>query len=183
MRHLIAVVVAALVLVACAEAGEDSGTEPTETTPVVVDDTSDSTAPAEDEPVGSATTTTTIVRSEEQPDENKLPEPVPIPVPEPPHEPVAGVIPEDLMASITADVYLRAGAAQSDITIVRAERAVWNDGSLGCPIPGEFYTQALVDGYWVVFDHAGQTYDYRASSTGFFKLCEGGGQPPSNPTG
>jgi hypothetical protein len=29
---------------------------------------------------------------------------------------------------------------------------VWNDGSLGCPEPGMMYTQALVNGYWLIIE-------------------------------
>ncbi len=96
---------------------------------------------------------------------------------------MAGATPDDLMANIVADVLERTGASQSDLTVVRNEAAIWSDGSLGCAEPGQSYTQALVNGYWVVIDHADSEYDYRASSSGYFKLCEGGGSPPSNPTG
>ncbi len=64
--------------------------------------------------------------------------------------------------------------------MVRAESAVWNDGALGCPEPGMMYTQALVNGYWVVIDAAGQNYDFRVDSRGNFRLCgPGQGRPPS----
>lgn len=182
MRHLIVMIAVALVLAGCGGVSEDGGVEFTTPAPTVQESTSDSTALAEndtDEVDESATTTTTIARNEEQLDESKLPEPAP----QPTGEPVTGEVPQDMMTSITTDLLSRTGAEESDITVVRAEQAVWNDGSLGCALPGESYTQAIVNGYWVVFDHAGQTYDYRASSTGFFKLCEGAGQPPSNPTG
>lgn len=96
---------------------------------------------------------------------------------------MAGAAPEDLMTDIVADLIDRTGAAQADLTVVRNEAAIWNDGSLGCALPGQSYTQALVNGYWVVIQYAGAEYDYRASDSGFFKLCEGGGLPPSNPTG
>jgi hypothetical protein len=96
---------------------------------------------------------------------------------------MAGATPEDLMTNIVADLIGRTGAAESDLTVIRNEAAIWNDGSLGCAVPGQSYTQALVDGYWVVIAYAGVEYDYRASSSGYFKLCEGGGAPPSNPTG
>jgi hypothetical protein len=63
--------------------------------------------------------------------------------------------------------------------MVRAESAVWNDGALGCPEPGMMYTQALVNGYWVVIDAAGQNYDFRVDSGGNFRLCPPGqGRPP-----
>ena len=42
------------------------------------------------------------------------------------------------------------------------------------------YTQALVKGYWVVIDAAGQKYDFRVGSGGNFRLCPPGqGKPPS----
>ena len=59
--------------------------------------------------------------------------------------------------------------------MVRAESAVWNDRSLGYPEPGMMYTQALVNGYWVMIDAAGQNCDFRVD----FRLCPPGqGHPP-----
>src|SRR4030095_15356854 len=69
---------------------------------------------------------------------------------------------------------------REQLVIVRAESVVWSDGSLGCPEPGMMYTQALVNGYWVIIDAAGRKYDYRVGSGGSFRLCPAGrGQPPS----
>ena len=67
--------------------------------------------------------------------------------------------------------------------MVRAEAVVWNDGSLGCPQPGEFYIQILVNGYWVISQVEGVEYDYRANDSGFFTLCEGIGELPISPPG
>ena len=64
--------------------------------------------------------------------------------------------------------------------ILRAEPVIWNDGSLGCPEPGMMYTQALIMGYWVVIDAAGQNYDFRVGSRGNCRLWPPGqGHPPS----
>ncbi len=93
---------------------------------------------------------------------------------------MTGKVPADLLASIIADAAERIGAAESDFTVVRARPATWNDGSLGCPEPGMSYTQALVNGYWVVIEYGGVELDYRASSIGDFRLCIGGGSPPSD---
>jgi hypothetical protein len=42
------------------------------------------------------------------------------------------------------------------------------------------YTQALVNGYFVVIDAAGQNYDFRVDGRGNFRLCPSGqGHPPS----
>lgn len=86
-------------------------------------------------------------------------------------QPVTGEVPGDLLDRIMGDLEQRAGAARSDFTIERAESIQWPDGSLGCPEPGQEYTQALVDGYWIVIAHDGHRYDYRASHRGYFRLC------------
>ena len=72
-----------------------------------------------------------------------------------------------------------AKVAREKLVILRAQPVVWNDGSLGCPEPGMMYTQALVNGYWVVIEADGQTYDFRVGRDGSFRLCPAGrGQPP-----
>lgn len=85
---------------------------------------------------------------------------------------IVGEIPADLMAKLSDDVQNRAGVAAEAIVLIRAEATTWNDGSLGCPQPGMFYTQALVDGYWVVLQVGDVVYDYRTSGTVYFVLCE-----------
>ena len=92
-----------------------------------------------------------------------------VPTTEPP---VVGEIPADLMARLTDDAQKRAGVAAESIVTLRAEAVTWNDGSLGCPQPGMFYTQALVDGYWVILQVGDVVYDYRTSGTAYFVLCE-----------
>lgn len=95
--------------------------------------------------------------------------PLLVPTTEPP---IVGEIPADLMAKLSDDVQKRAGVTVEAITIVRAEAVTWNDGSLGCPQPGMFYTQALVDGYWVILQVGDVVYDYHTSGTAYFVLCE-----------
>jgi len=87
-------------------------------------------------------------------------------------------VPDALMQEIRADLAGRTGASADRIGVQRAELVVFNDGSLGCPEPGQAYTQALVDGYWIVLEHAGERFDYRATRRGFFKLCIDG-KPPT----
>ena len=85
---------------------------------------------------------------------------------------MVGEVPSQLMDKILADLEKRLGVNRQAIQVVRAEAVVWNNGSLGCPVPGQFYTQALVNGYWVVLRVDSKDYDYRASQSGFFTLCE-----------
>ena len=111
-------------------------------------------------------------------------------VPSPEHPTITGEVPQEILDAILADLAMQTGADRAAIETLRAEAVVWNDGSLGCPKPGQFYTQALVPGYWVVLRVGSQDYDYRASNTGHFMRCEssrplisppgdsGGGPPP-----
>ena len=96
-------------------------------------------------------------------------------------EPVAGEVPTEIMEQIIADLVERIGTEAREITVTKAEAVVWNDGSLGCPKPGEFYIQMLINGYWVVLEVEGIEYDYRVSDKGSFKLCEGASVVPINP--
>ena len=88
-------------------------------------------------------------------------------------------VPKEVLEPVLKKAAALANVAQEQLVIARAEPAVWNDGSLGCPEPGIQYTQALVNGYWVVITAAGQTYDFRLGRGGDFRLCPPGrGHPP-----
>jgi hypothetical protein len=86
--------------------------------------------------------------------------------------PVTGKAPEDVLSPIIADVAERTGAEPAEIEVLRSQSITWNDGSLGCPKPGMGYTQALVEGYWVVLSYQGQEFDYRLDKGEAFFLCE-----------
>jgi hypothetical protein len=88
-------------------------------------------------------------------------------VPEAPRE-----IPDEVWVAILADLEQRLGAPVVDLTIQSAVAETWTDGSLGCPVPGQLYTQALVDGYWVVLEIDDEHYDYRVGNGTDVRLCE-----------
>ena len=91
-----------------------------------------------------------------------------------------GQVPQAIVDPILKEAAALAKVDREQLVIARAESVVWNDGSLGCPEPGMMYTQALLNGYWVVIDAAGQKYDFRVDSRGNFRLCPPGqGHPPS----
>jgi hypothetical protein len=94
--------------------------------------------------------------------------------------PVTGEVPARLLEAIVRDLAKSSGAALDKISVTQAENVVWSDGSLGCPQPGAIYTQALTPGYKVILDVDGKRYDYRATETGYFLLCEAG-MPPISP--
>lgn len=99
-----------------------------------------------------------------------------------PRPPITGEVPAALLDSIRADLAERLGVDADEIEVIRGEFVTWNDGSLGCPQPGRMYTQAVEDGYRVVLEHDGRTYDYRAGQGGSFVLCERGLAPVVSPS-
>ena len=194
MKRMILIgVVLAVAAAGCGEATEDAGattsvaetdtTEATETGGTVDEpETSDRSEDQSQDPdleSGVVDPSTTTIPGERVVEDENLPERVP-PAGD---TPAVGEADSSLVASIKQDLIGRTEATESAITVVRSEEVIWNDGSLGCPEPGGMYTQALVNGFWVVLEHDGKQYDYRANDKGFFRLCEAGGAPPSNPTG
>jgi len=85
---------------------------------------------------------------------------------------VTGEVPADIMAKATADLADRTGLDPSTFTVVRSEQVQWPDGSLGCPVPGQMYTQMVTPGYWIVLEAGGTAYDYRATATGAIRRCD-----------
>jgi hypothetical protein len=93
---------------------------------------------------------------------------------------VQAKVPQGILEPILDKAAELAEVGREQLVMIRAESAVWNDGSLGCQEPGMMCTQALVNGYWVVIDAAGQNYDFRVDSRGNLRLCPPGqGRPPS----
>ncbi len=95
-----------------------------------------------------------------------------VPIPSPSGPLASGAVPVAVVNAAIADAATVSGVDPSAITVVSAEPKTWNDGSLGCPQPGQLYTQALVPGYQVILDANGKKMDYRATESGDVKLCE-----------
>ena len=83
------------------------------------------------------------------------------------------------LAAIRADLTKR-GVASDQVRVVSAQSVTFNDGSLGCPAPGQQYTQAQVEGVRVVVEAGGREYDYRFGATDNAKLCENPGPQATN---
>jgi hypothetical protein len=67
------------------------------------------------------------------------------------------------------------GIESDEVTVVQAVAVTWPDGSLGCPEPGMMYTQALVDGTFVLLEAGGVQYQYHGGDPLF--LCQPGKGP------
>ena len=79
-------------------------------------------------------------------------------------------IPPSVLDPVVADAANRAGVTPDQVVVVSAQSVTFGDGSLGCPQPGMAYTQMVVDGYKIVAEANGMTYDYRGTGNNF-KLC------------
>ncbi len=80
--------------------------------------------------------------------------------------------PQDLLARIVADLADELDRPAADVHVDSIEPVTWRDGSLGCPEPGMFYTQALVRGFRVILVVDDQRYDYRTGAGGIFRRCD-----------
>ena len=80
-------------------------------------------------------------------------------------------LPASILDPVVAEVARLAGVPLDQVTVISAEAVTFPDGSLGCPVSGMFYTQALVDGYKVVAEAGGATYDFRGTGS-TFRRCE-----------
>jgi len=84
-------------------------------------------------------------------------------------------LPQSVIDPVVAEVAKLAGVPADQVTVISAEEVTFPDGSLGCPQPGMVYTQSVVDGYKIVAEAGGKTYDFRGSGS-TFRQC-------TNPTG
>jgi hypothetical protein len=80
------------------------------------------------------------------------------------------IVPE--IEAAIADAAERFGVSPDTIAVARSLRVTWSDGSLGCPEDGMMYTQALVDGYLLTLEVAGQRVDYHGALGDEPFLCE-----------
>jgi len=167
IRGAVCTVALSLIMAAC-------GTGDTTVEPLGGSTTSTSVAigydggPADDE----TTSSTTESAAPEVPAEAPLPEgTVPGPMVDQ-EDPITGEVPVEMLAAVKADASARTGVAESEFVEIRSQQVTWNDGSLGCPRPGEAYVQIIMDGYWVVLEAGDIRLDYRLTADGRFRLCE-----------
>lgn len=109
---------------------------------------------------------------------------VPLPTPSDIETPpgAVGEVPAELLEPLIEQAAQLAGMEPAEVAVLRAEQVRWPDGSLGCPEPGQPYTQEPVDGYWVVLQVDDETYDFRLGEGGTPRLCPAGGGRPTLPS-
>jgi hypothetical protein len=82
---------------------------------------------------------------------------------------------------VVADAARRFRVAESGVVLSHAEQVTWNDGSLGCPQPGQLYTQMLVDGYRIVAITNAGRMEYHTDAQGSVVVTCGGAPAAPRP--
>jgi len=107
------------------------------------------------------------------------PTPSPLPAPKPeslPSPPATGS--GDLAAADAAvraaisDAASRLKVASDTIQVVSVSATDWSDTSLGCPQPGMFYAQVIVQGYTIVLSSGQARIEYHADKRGRVVTCK-----------
>jgi hypothetical protein len=88
-----------------------------------------------------------------------------------------GELDEQTLNDLLDQAAQETGVPLNEISVVTAESVTWSDGSIGCPEEGMGYTQALVPGFRVVLDVAGEEIHYHAGSDGQFFACDDPQEP------
>jgi hypothetical protein len=87
-------------------------------------------------------------------------------------EPVPSTaMPRAVRRAVVADAARRFKVDESAVVLARAEQLTWSDGSLGCPEPGQMYTQMLVPGFRVVAKTAAGELVYHTDSRAHAVAC------------
>lgn len=78
----------------------------------------------------------------------------------------------DLVEPALLDLARRLKVPEDEIEVLEVEEVTWPDGSLGCPQPGQMYTQALVEGHRIVLGHGERVFLYHSGGDVQPFLCE-----------
>jgi hypothetical protein len=170
MRRILPALSLVVVLAACGSSDDDdtSGTGGS-TVPPVSETTPPGSTPTSGPPTSSPGTTT----PGSPPFSARPIPPASVPVSVPGGTPVEHDLP--LVVAAVDDLAQHLGIESDAVTVVQAVAVTWPDGSFGCPEPGMMYTQALVDGTFVLLEAGGRQYQYHGGDPLF--LCEPGKGP------
>lgn len=95
----------------------------------------------------------------------------PTTVPPPPQEESMSSELQEVVDAAIADLEARPVTGTEAVRVVVAREETFPNGAIGCPKPGEMYTQALVDGYRVLLARGDRVWLYTAGENGIPQLC------------
>ncbi len=79
---------------------------------------------------------------------------------------------DDRLDAAVTDLAGRLDVSVDDVTAGPLEEVTWSDGSIGCPAPGQSYTQALVPGARATLTVDGTEYAYHGEGEEPLFYCE-----------
>jgi hypothetical protein len=80
-------------------------------------------------------------------------------------------LPASVVDPVVAEIARLANVSIDQVTVRSAEPVTFPDAGLGCPQPGMAYTQVMTDGFKVVAEAGGTTYDFRGTAADLFRRC------------
>ncbi|HEY6125437.1 MAG TPA: hypothetical protein VIV63_12365 [Steroidobacteraceae bacterium] len=102
----------------------------------------------------------------------RIPDPV---VAEAPGEHVdIASVPRAVRRAVVADAARRFAVSENEVVLINAESVTWSDGSMGCPQPGQMYTQMLVPGFRLAAKTSAGQMVYHTDSRGTVVNCAAG---------
>lgn len=69
------------------------------------------------------------------------------------------------------DLAAKLKIAAGKVQVVSVEEVDWPDTSMGCPQPGRFYAQVIVQGYRIILSAEGQQVVYHSDLQGHVGTC------------
>lgn len=89
---------------------------------------------------------------------------------------------ESAVDAALQDLAERSGVTPETISVVQAREVTWRNGALGCPEEDMMYTQALVEGFYILLSDGEREYAYHAGRDGkpFFCPADRSQLPPED---
>jgi hypothetical protein len=80
--------------------------------------------------------------------------------------------PQPAVDAALRDAAEHLGASPASLQVDQVEARQWGDSSLGCPKPGQMYSQIVTPGYVVVISGSGRQLEYHTDTRGHVVLCQ-----------
>jgi len=78
---------------------------------------------------------------------------------------------QQAVAAAVQDAAAHLGVAASELSVQQVEAREWGDSSLGCPQPGNLYSQVVTPGFVIVINSGGKQLEYHSDTRARVVLC------------
>ena len=80
--------------------------------------------------------------------------------------------PQPAVDAAQRDAAAHLGVSPAALKVDQVEPRQWGDSSLGCPKPGQMYSQIVTPGFVIIISGAGKQLEYHADTRGRVVLCQ-----------